>query len=386
MQAQRTWPKARGICVAHGYGLQIHVYRGHLIVRDGVGRQRRTRRYHRATSGLKRLVIIGHTGYITLDAIRWLSDVGAAFVQIDEDGNLLALSAPARHHESKLRRAQVLAPENGLGGIALVALLRAKLRAQADVAERLAHLKPTVRVKAAKPVAVAELILAHAAALHPELGISRLRQIESAAGRAYWQTWARLPVRLSRTLQRTAPEHWHTAGPRTSKAENKARARKATSPVHAILNYSYAVLETETTIACHAMGLDPSLGLMHTDLRYRGSLSTDLMEPARPTVDAAVLDLLESRELARQDMHETREGVCRVGPDLASELAGHALEYRKAVAPYAEQLARTLSRSEQHPTPITRAKHRRAIGLPTAETLSGSLSVEPKAREVEHES
>jgi hypothetical protein len=45
--------------------------------------------------------------------------------------------------------------------------------------------------------------------------------------------------------------------------------------VRAILNYSYAILETEATIACHVMGLDPSVGLMHTDLRYRGSLSTD---------------------------------------------------------------------------------------------------------------
>jgi CRISPR-associated endonuclease Cas1 len=361
MQTQRTWPRARSICVAHGYGLKIHVYRGHLIVEDGVGRRRRRRRYHRATSGLKRLVVIGHTGYITLEAIRLLNDVGAAFAQIDTDGNLLALSAPARHHESKLRRAQALAPDNGLGEIALVQLLRAKLQAQATVAERLSHLKPLVRVKTAQPMSVPELIREHAAALHPELGVARLREIESSAGRAYWQAWARLPVRLDPALRRTAPEHWHVAGPRTSEAENKNRARKATSPVHAIINYSYAILETEATIACHVMGLDPSLGVMHTDLRYRSSLSTDLMEPGRPVVDATVLDLLESRELRRGDIHETREGVCRVGPELANELAGHALEYRMAVAPYAEQLARTLSRSEQHPTPITRTKHRRAI-------------------------
>jgi hypothetical protein len=86
------------------------------------------------------------------------------------------------------------------------------------------------------------------------------------------------------------------------------------------------------------------------------------MEPARPAVDAVVLDLIESRELSRRDIHETREGICRVGPGLAALLASHALEYRKAVGPHAEQLARTLSRSEQHPTPLTRSRHRRAIG------------------------
>jgi CRISPR/Cas system-associated endonuclease Cas1 len=52
------------------------------------------------------------------------------------------------------------------------------------------------------------------------------------------------------------------AGPRTSWVDGK-RARKATTPVHAILNYSYAILEVEATIAKHKLGFDPSLGLMH---------------------------------------------------------------------------------------------------------------------------
>jgi hypothetical protein len=32
MQAQPTEPTSNGICVAHGYGLKIHVHRGHLII------------------------------------------------------------------------------------------------------------------------------------------------------------------------------------------------------------------------------------------------------------------------------------------------------------------------------------------------------------------
>lgn len=36
----------------------------------------RTLRLARATSGLDRLVIIGHTGYITLEALRWIRDIG----------------------------------------------------------------------------------------------------------------------------------------------------------------------------------------------------------------------------------------------------------------------------------------------------------------------
>jgi hypothetical protein len=64
--------------------------------------------------------VIGHTGFVTLEALRWIRDVGAAFVQIGADSELIAISAPARHHESKLRRAQALAAETETGRLAVV--------------------------------------------------------------------------------------------------------------------------------------------------------------------------------------------------------------------------------------------------------------------------
>ena len=360
MQSQATRVPG-GTLVAHGYGLKIYVDRGHLIVHQGIGRTRHTDRLNRATSGLKRLFVIGHTGYVTLEALRWLSDTGAAFAHIGADGQLLTASAPARNHESQLRRAQVLAADNELGRLAIVGLLREKLLAQADVVERLAHLKPSVRVKNGKPVAVSDAIRDWAVQLSPELSFEYLRRIESSAGRNYWQVWARFGPTFDPAWSQSVPDHWRTAGPRTSKLDRK-RARSAATPVHAIINYAYAVLETETTIAAHAVGFDPSLGIMHADVRYRGSLATDLMEPARPLADLAVLDLLEARRLARGDVIETRGGVCRVGPTLARELAALAPWFRAGVAPHAEELARVITRKDRSKTVLTRRNHRRAIG------------------------
>ena len=109
----------------------------------------------------------------------------------------------------------------------------------------------------------------------------------------------------------------------------------------AILNYSYAILQAEATIAAHKLGLDPALGLMHTARRYRSSLATDLMEPARPAADLFVLDLLEQHRFQRGELRETREGVCRVGPRIAKQLASASPEMRTAVAPCAEALGGT---------------------------------------------
>jgi CRISPR/Cas system-associated endonuclease Cas1 len=86
---QRCAPTKDGMLVLTGYGVIVSVERGHLVVRDGVADERREGRLHRALGRLKRLVILGHTGTITLEAIRWLHDVGAAIVQIDRDGTVV---------------------------------------------------------------------------------------------------------------------------------------------------------------------------------------------------------------------------------------------------------------------------------------------------------
>lgn len=352
---------SNGVYVASGYGLKLFVERGHLVVEDGIGRDRRNTRLNRATSGLRRLVVLGHTGYITLDALRWIRDVGAAFIQIDRDGTLVTATAAERLHEAKLRRAQVLAAESDLGRQAMIRLLRIKLERQADLVERrLSHLKSSIVRDHKHRVSIGDAIREQAEALHPDQSWAELRKLESIAGRYYWQTWALVPVRFDRKLRGSVPDHWHTAGPRTSRVDRQW-PRRAMTPAHAALNYAYAILEAETMIAAYAIGFDPALGLMHSDSRYRGNLAVDLMEPLRPLADETVLDRLEERELHRGDVLETPRGVCRLGEALAHDLAGRASAFRQPVALITEDTAAVVSGSAVR-TPLTRRKHRAATG------------------------
>jgi CRISPR-associated endonuclease Cas1 len=352
------------IYVASGYGLKLYVNRGHLVVEDGLGRQRRDIRFSRATSGLRRLVVLGHTGYITLDALRWIRDVGAAFVQIDRDGSLVTITAAERLHDAKLRRAQVLAADNDLGRRTMSRLLREKLDRQADLVERrLSHLKSTIVRDHKHLIAIGDAIREQAQAMRHDSSWAELRKLESIAGRYYWQTWAHVPIRLSRQLDRVAPAHWHNVGSRTSRVDTR-RPRRAITPGHACLNYSYAILQAETTIAAYAVGLDPALGLMHADERYRGNLAIDLMEPLRPVVDEAVLDLLEQREFGRGDLLETPQGVCRIGAPLARELAERISSLRLPVGQTVEDTSSVLVRSPVSTT-LTGRRHRAAVGNTT---------------------
>lgn len=160
--------------------------------------------------------------------------------------------------------------------------------------------------------------------IHEREGRDDLRLAEAVAAAAYWSAWSPVSVRFARRDLERVPTHWRTFGSRTSPLTG--RPRLAANSANAILNYLYALLEGETTIAARVIGLDPGLGVMHADQLNRDSLAADLLEPVRPIVDRYVLELLPTRSFAPADFHETRQGVCRVTLVLASELAqtGHA--------------------------------------------------------------
>lgn len=66
------------------------------------------------------------------------------------------------------------------------------------------------------------------------------------------------------------------------------------SGANALLNYGYTILRGATARAIVAAGLHPGLGIFHRHPRNAMPLADDLMEPFRPLVDLAVLDILSS--------------------------------------------------------------------------------------------
>src|SRR4051794_10380453 len=140
------WPAdlvpPNGVLVLAGYGLDVRVWRGRLRVRDGIGRDRREAIVHRATGRLRRVVVLGHTGSISLEAIRWLADVGAGYLQIDADGRVLAAFGPQGTDRPGLRRAQARALDTPEGDNIVHGLLGEKIAGQAETLKAVDALVP----------------------------------------------------------------------------------------------------------------------------------------------------------------------------------------------------------------------------------------------------
>jgi CRISPR-associated protein Cas1 len=318
-----------GVLTLSGFGTRVTMQSGHLAIEDGTASERRVLRLPRVGHGLKRLVIIGSDGVVSLAALRWLADQDAAFVMLERNGKVLCVTGPVRPSDARLRRVQCLAGHAGTAVEIARELIHKKLLAQ----ERVARHK-LLATNAADTISRYRSELAKADT--PE----NIRLVESLAAGAYWAAWRTLPVNFPRKDETRIPDHWRVFGGRVSPLTGSPRV--AVNPPNAILNYLYALLESESRLAAAALGLDPGLGVLHVDAPARDSLACDLMEPVRPQIDAFMLDWITHETLRREWFFEQQNGNCRLMQWLAIRLSETAPTWGRAVAPIAEWFAQSL--------------------------------------------
>jgi CRISPR/Cas system-associated endonuclease Cas1 len=106
------------------------------LIEDGIGQDRSHFRLPLVGHGLKRLVVIGSDGFVTLAALEWLADQNASFVMLERNGKVLATTGPVSPSDARLRRAQALAHKSDLAMLISRELISRKLAGQERVARR----------------------------------------------------------------------------------------------------------------------------------------------------------------------------------------------------------------------------------------------------------
>jgi len=187
---------------------------------------------------------------------------------------------------------------------------------------------------------------------------ARIQQIESMGAGLYWSTWQHIPLTWQKRDLPKIPTRWLEWGPRKSPLAGLS-PRAAISPAHAMLNYLYAILETEATIALQTLGLDPTFGIMHVDYRLRNSLSLDIMEVVRPSVDRWLFQFL-TQPLERRWFFEMPTGQCRLMACMCERLGQTVPLWAKALAPIAESIMHEIWKTTRGkvPKPATRLTQR----------------------------
>jgi CRISPR-associated endonuclease Cas1 len=347
-----------GILTLVGYGISVTVDKGHLIVNDGIGAERCHYRLPRIGHRLKRLVIVGSDGLLTLAALKWLRDQDITLAFLERNGRVLSVVGPAGSSDAKLRRAQAFAIGNGVGLDICRTLIVAKIQGEENVLREDLNCPAT-----------GDAIARFQSGIGSADSFDAIRNLEANAAALYFREWRDLPVSWPKADLQRIPEHWRFVGGRQSPLTGGPRL--AVTPVHAILNYVFALLEAETRLAIVSLGLDVGLGLgLHTDTADRSSLAFDVLEPVRPEVEKWLLSWIASEPLRRADFFETATGNVRLMAPMCTKLSETVSVWGKLVAPWAEYVARTLwmaakpgrTRNSLPPTRLTQQRRTEAKG------------------------
>ena len=104
--------------------------------------------------------------------------------------------------------------------------------------------------------------------------------------------------------------------------KNKSNSRNynASDEINALLNYGYAILESEIRKAINAIGLDYSIGFLHEINQSRTPLVYDIQELFRWLIDVSVIQLLEEKKIKKSDFIITENYHTRLGEDVAKLL------------------------------------------------------------------
>jgi CRISPR-associated endonuclease Cas1 len=278
------------VAIAHGYNVQLRVLHGHLVIRDGIGRHQRERKYPKADRTLKRIVITAPDGYVTLEALTWCAEHGITVTTLTPDCELVAHYATTdRATDTKLLRRQALAHGTDSGTEVARELLTRKVNEQAGLLLKLFNDSNT----AGRLYHYAERMAESGAILQSNGDKASLSELEGWAARDYFATWvgkATVPFD-ARSLKRI-PANWLAYLGRSSEIVGGGKKYNASDPVNAMLNYAYTLGYAECRRACVAHGLSPALGYIHADKPGRDSLALDVLEAIRPDIDGYVLGLL----------------------------------------------------------------------------------------------
>lgn len=320
-----------------GHGLSLHVARGALVVRDGYthfpAKPRERRFFSGALDVPPAVVILDGSGNITLDAIDWLVEQRVPLIRLRWNGKFASVLTSGGQAASAEKVHWQQATRNNPRARLAFAINLIRQKAQNSLQTLEEYLPSSLlRDQACTKLAAR----AKSLRTNPPRTFASLLGFEGAIAGDYFRVWTGIPLKWKAFKRFPVPNEWSTYRSRVAlrygirlRADGGGYNRGATHPVNALLNYVYAVLIARVQIHLIANGYDPMLGIMHQKKQFRGispAFALDHMEPMRPIVDRAVLQLIDQTTFTGADFSIQHDGVCRLNPELARRVAKLAME------------------------------------------------------------
>jgi len=307
-----------------GHGVSLRIDNGALLIRDGFTHYPQTHnqwRFFRGDLALPpRIVLLDGSGTLSFDVLTWLADQSVALARVTWQGDVAIVAS-------------------GTGCATDREKVAWQIRTRDDPVARMNFAKDLITHKIENTLSTLQTVMAayditkaadKAQAcieairnLSPDNDINLLRMIEGECAVAYFNVWKVIALSWKGLGKKPIPVEWQTYRSRSSILNGvKAKNKRASHPINAMLNYAYAVRKAHLQIEAIADGYDPTIGILHHDREGFAAYIYDLIESERPKVDAVILDFIARHTFSAADFVIRSDGVCRLSPQLAKTVAG----------------------------------------------------------------
>ena len=323
-----------------GFGINIDVNKACLVIKQ----KENVIEFEPHRMTYDSIIIDGHYGSISFEAMRWLSKHDVSIALLNWNGNLLSTTLPKEtlNAELKIKQYEKYLNEEERTAIA-EKIINEKIKKSLVFLENLSTFYQEIDFEEIKkvfskelesfnlkkkrgnndnmenkentcfPIDDTELTFANKKVNENEKSnlkkkISDLMMYEGRIASAYWSELSKVFNKLSKDFnfqsRKNLSYSWNM---------------NASDPVNALLNYGYAILESMVRKDINAIGLDPSIGYLHEIAPSKHPLVYDLQELFRYVIDYSVIELLETG-LKKSDFITTENYHIRLKPDTAKKL------------------------------------------------------------------
>ena len=257
------------------------------------------------------IVIDGHSGFVTFEAMRWLLKHNIKLVLLNWNGNLLGTTLPEEPKSGKLRLKQhekCLDPEFRFE--IAYKITQTKIKNVMTVIQYLGTQYDFVNHNEIVRIEEKERkFLLHDIEKKQDSKFKRLMNYEGKIAIYYFEC-------LTRLFQHLYPK-FNFDG---RKNKTSFRNTNAADEINALLNYGYSILESEVRKCINTVGLDPAIGFLHESTVSKSPLVYDIQELFRWLMDISIIELLEGKKLKKNDFFVTENFNIRLEESAAKLL------------------------------------------------------------------
>lgn len=290
-----------------GFGTTINVDKRNLVIENKIKKERLEFYPHKIDHDS--IIVDGHTGCITFESLRWLTKHNIPLTLLNWNGNLLTTTLSEIPKSGNLRIKQYQA------------YLDPKIRH--EIASKITHskIKNTlalvhelgifyeIDVKSIENTVKKEIDFLSNLSGNSN-SINSLMTFEGRVASVYFEQIAKIFNALQLQFKF-----------RVRKSKENSRNYNASDEINALLNYGYAILESEVRKAINSVGLDYSIGFLHEIAQSRTPLVYDIQELFRWLIDLSVIQLLEEKpRIVKSDFIVTENYHIRLREKTAKRL------------------------------------------------------------------